>query len=191
MVVEEFDDYKIVEGSIQFADKSAIGFGCIGTLDATSNVEEIVKKCEGVIVKKVKRITDMTVALTGHAKIPAARDVMGLSNKGLKTGVYAYGTDTFSNPFIFAAKVLDMDGKVKYIAFTNLENVKGLSVKVNNDTTEIEMKDFEFSALADKNKKFYYEAYEDELEDTEVKEKWLTNFTPDLVVLAESNTQND
>lgn len=190
MVIEEFDDYKIIEGSIQFNNKSAVAFGCIGTLDATSNVEEVVKKCEGVVVKKVKRITDMTVALTGHAKIPAARDIMGLSNSGLKTGVYAYGTDTFSNPFAFAAKVLDMDNKVKYIAFPNLENVKGLSIKVNNDTTEIEMKDFEFSALADANKKFYYEAYEDEIEDTDVKEKWLTNFTPDLVRGVKNNQDN-
>ena len=43
------------------------------------------------------------------------------------------------------------------------------------------MKDFEFSALADENKKFYYEAYESEIEDEEVKEKWLTNFTSELV----------
>ena len=181
--VEEFDDYKIIEGSIQFANETAIGFGCIGTLDGTANVEEVVKKCEGVVVKKIKRVTDMTVALTGHAKIPASRKIMGLSNEGLKTGVYAYGTDTFSNSFVFAAKVLDMDGNIKYIAFSNLENVKGLSVKVNNDTTEIEMKDFEFSALADSNKKFYYEAYESELDesDTTLKEKWLTNFTPELV----------
>lgn len=183
--VEEFDDYKIIEGSIQFKNETAIAFGCIGTLDGTSKVEEVVKKCEGVIVKKIKRITDMTVALTGHAKIPSSRKIMGLSNEGLKTGVYAYGTDTFSNPFVFAAKVQDMDGNIKYIAFPNLENVKGLSVKVNNDTTEIEMKDFEFSALADSNKKFYYEAYEDELEDNTVKEKWLTNFTPDLVKLTD------
>ncbi len=185
MTVEEFDDYKIEEGSIQFDKKSAIAFGCIGTLDATANVEEIVKKCEGIVVKKAKRITDMTVALTGHAKVAATRDISGLSNEGLKNGVYAYGTDTFSKPFVFSARVLDMDGKVKYIAFTNLENVKGLSVKVNNDTTEIEMKDFEFSALPDSNKKFYYEAYEDELEDETVKQKWLTNFTPELVKAGE------
>ena len=113
--VEEFDDYKIIEGSIQFADDTAI-------------VEEVVKKCEGAVVKKLKRVSDMTVALTGHAKIPASRKIMGLSNEGLKTGVYAYGTDTFSSPFVFAAKVLDMDGNVKYIAFSNLENVKGLSI---------------------------------------------------------------
>lgn len=185
MILEEFDDYKIIEGSIQFKGKSAVSFGSIGTMDASSNVSEVVKKCEGIIVKKIKKVTDMTVSVTGHTKIEAARDITGLSNKGLKAGIYAYGSDTFSEPFTFAAKVLDMDGNIKYIAFPNLENVKGLSIKINNDVTEIEMKDFEFSALMDSNKKYYYEAFEEELEDEDVKEKWLTNFTPELVKLAE------
>nr|DAV03339.1 MAG TPA: major tail protein [Caudoviricetes sp.] len=179
--VEEFENYKIQEGSLQFDNNTAISFGCIGTVDASSNTEEVVKKCEGVVVKKKKRITDMTVAITGHAKIPASRKIIGLSNEGLKTGIYAYGTDTFSAPFTFAAKIIDMDGNVKYIAFPKIENTKGLSVKVDNGVTEIAMDDFEFSAMIDSNNKFYYEAYESELEDETVKSKWLTNFTPELV----------
>lgn len=179
--VEEFENYKIQEGSLQFDNNTAVSFGCIGTVDASSNTEEVVKKCEGVVVKKKKRITDMTVAITGHAKIPASRKIIGLSNEGLKTGIYAYGTDTFSAPFTFAAKIIDMDGNVKYIAFPKIENTKGLSVKVDNGVTEIAMDDFEFSAMIDSNNKFYYEAYESELEDETVKSKWLTNFTPELV----------
>lgn len=179
--VDEFEEYKIIEGSIQFKNKAAVSFGCIGTLEGSSNVEEVVKKCEGKIIKKIKKITDMTVNLTGHAKIPVSRELMGLTNRGLKAGVYAYGADVFSNPFVFAAKVIDMEGNVKYIAFANMEDVNGLTININNDTTEIEMKEFEFSALADENNMFYYEAYESELEDTTVKTTWLTNFTPDLV----------
>ncbi len=179
--VEEFEDYKIEEGSIQFEGGETISFGCIGTMDASANINEVVKKCEGAVVKKIKRIEDITVAVTGHAKVPASRDIMGLSNEGLKTGVYAYGTDSFSKPFIFTAKVKDMEGNIKYIAFPNLTDTKGLFFNVNNDVTEIEMKDFEFSALADSNKKFYYEAYDSEVEEANVKDKWLTNFTPELV----------
>lgn len=189
--VEEFEDYKIVEGSIQFEGESAIGFGCIGTINGTANIEEIIKKCEGAIVKKIKRVTDIAVELSGHAKIPASRKIMGLSNEGLKAGVYAYGTDTFSKPFVFAAKVLDMEGNTKYIAFSNMTDVKGLILNINNEVTEIEMKDFNFSALADTNKKFYYEAYESELEDNTVKQQWLTNFTPELVKNTEDSQSND
>jgi len=32
-IVEEFEDYKIQEGSIQFeGEETAVGFGCIGTV---------------------------------------------------------------------------------------------------------------------------------------------------------------
>lgn len=179
--VEEFEDYKIQEGSIQFEGESAISFGCIGTLDGTATIEEVIKKCEGAVIKKLRRTTDLAVTLTGHAKIPTSRKIMGLSNEGLKTGVYAYGVDSFSKPFVFAAKIIDMEGNVKYVAFSNLTDTKGLFINVNNETTEIEMKEFSFSALADENKKFYYEAYESELEDDTVKNTWLTNFTPALV----------
>lgn len=185
--VVEFENYKIKECSIQFPDESAVAFGCAGTMDATANINETVKKCEGKTVKKAKTVVDITVALTGYAKAPISRKIMGLSNKGLKTGVYGYGSESFSKPFVFAAKVFDMEGKVKYIAFSNLEDVKGLSLKVNNDTTEIEMDDFEFTALADSNEMFYYEAFEDELEDETVKEQWLTNFTPALVKSTEQS----
>lgn len=179
--VEEFENYKIQEGSLIFGDNPAVGFGCIGTVDATANVQEVEKKCEGITVKKIKRVNNMTVAITGHVKIPTARKIVGLSNEGFKTGVYGYGTDTFSNPFIFTAKVIDMDGNIKYIAFPKLEDVKGLSVKVNNDVTEIEMDDLEFTALKDSNNMFYYEMYDSESEDADLKTAWLTNFTPDLV----------
>jgi hypothetical protein len=82
-----------------------------------------------------------------------------------------------------------MEGNIKYIAFSNLTDTKGLFVNVSNDVTEIEMKDFEFSALADTNNKFYYEAFESELEDETVKQQWLTNFTPELVKNTDSNNQ--
>lgn len=179
--VEEFENYKIQEGSLIFGEKPAVAFGCIGTMDATSSVEKVEKKCEGAVVKTVKRVNSMTVAITGHVRIPTSRQIVGLSNEGLKTGVYGYGSNTFSMPFIFAAKIIDMEGNVKYIAFPKLEDVKGLSIKVNNDVTEIEMSDLEFTALKDSNNMFYYEMFDSESEDSELKEAWLTNFTPDLV----------
>lgn len=179
--IEEFESYKIKEASIQFKDESAVSFGCVGTLDVSSNIEKVEKKCEGRTVKTVKKITDMTVAVTAHVKVAVNRKLSGLKSTGLKTGVYGYGSESFSAPFVFTAKVLDMDGNVKYIAFPNLENVKGLSLKVNNDVTEIEMDDMEFSALVDSEDFYYYEAFESEITDENVKTRWLTNFTPELV----------
>lgn len=181
----DFEDYKIIEGTIAIDNEVATSFGCIGTLEGTSETETVEKKCEGAVVKSIKKVTKIAVTLTGHPYVTVLRNVAGMTNEGLKEGVYGYGADIKSKKIVFTAKVQDMEGNIKYIAFPNMDDVKGLNIKVNNDVTEIEMKDFEFSALKDENKMFYYEALEKDLQDADVKEKWLTNFTPSLVKVEE------
>lgn len=180
----DFEDYKIIEGTIAIDNEVATSFGCIGTLDGTSEIETVEKKCEGAVVKTVKKVTKVAVTLTGHPYTAVLRNVAGMTNEGLKEGVYGYGAKIKSKKIVFTAKIEDMEGNIKYIAFPNMDDVKGLNIKVDNDVTEIEMKDFEFSALKDKNNMFYYEALEKDITDEEVKSKWLTNFTPDLVATA-------
>ena len=180
----DFEDYKIIEGTIAIDDAVATSFGCIGTLEGTSEIETVEKKCEGAVVKTIKKVTKVDVTLTGHPYTAVLRNVAGMTNEGLKEGVYGYGANVKSKKIVFTAKVEDMEGNIKYIAFPNMDDVKGLTIKVDNDVTEIEMKDFEFSALKDENNMFYYEALEKDLTDEEVKSKWLTNFTPDLVKIA-------
>lgn len=177
----DFEDYKIIEATITIDDEVAAGFGCIGTLDGTADISTVEKKCEGSVVKTAKKVNKVNVTLTGHPFTTVARKIVGLTNEGLKTGVYGYNVNIKSKKIVLTAKIVDMDGNIKYIAFPNMDDVKGLTIKVNNDVTEIEMKDFEFSALKDTNNMCYYEALESELEDENVKEKWLTNFTPELV----------
>jgi hypothetical protein len=177
----DFEDYKIIEGTIAIDDNVATSFGCIGTLEGTSEIETVEKKCEGTVVKTVKKVTKLDVTLTGHAYTAVLRNVAGMSNEGLKEGVYGYGANIKSKKIVLTAKIEDMEGNIKYIAFPNMDDVKGLNIKVDNDVTEIEMKDFEFSALKDENDMFYYEALEKDLKDEDVKAKWLTSFTPDLV----------
>lgn len=182
----DFEDYKILEGTITIDDELATSFGCIGTLDGTSEIAAVDKKCEGSVIKSVKKVTKMNVTLTGHPYTAVIRKVAGMTNEGLKEGVYGYGADITAKKIVFTAKVEDMEGNIKYIAFPNMNDVSGLKINVNNDVTEIEMKNFEFSALKDENKMFYYEALESELKDETVKEKWLTGFSPDLVKEATS-----
>lgn len=180
MVREDFEDYQVVEATVKIGEETAIGFGPMGTLDGESDISTVEKKAEGRTLKVKKRVNKMNVTMTGHATVPVKRNIYGLSNEGLKEGVYAYGTDIAIPSIVFTAIILDMEGNKKYMAFPKMEDVKGLNIKIDNDVTEIEMNEFEFTALADSNKKFYYEAYEDEL-DEETKAAWLTNFTPELV----------
>lgn len=177
---EDFEDYQVLEGTIKSTEDTAIPFGPLGTMSGEPEVEEVEKRAEGRVIKSKKKVSKMNITITGHATVSTKRKVFGLSTEGLKTGVYAYGTDIKSNPLCFTAIVVDMDGNRKYIAIPYMEDIKGLTINIDNDQTEIEMNEMEFSALADENRKFYYEAYEDEL-DEETKLAWLTNFTPDLV----------
>jgi len=180
----DFEDYKIIEGTITIDDELATSFGCIGTLEGTSDISAVEKKCEGAVIKTVKKVNKVDVTLTGHPYVAVLRSVAGMTNEGLKEGVYGYGANIKSKKIVFTAKVEDMEGNIKFIAFPNMDDVKGLNIKIDNDVTEIEMKDFEFSALKDENNMFYYEALEKDLTDEELKTKWLTSFTPDLVKTA-------
>lgn len=177
----DFEDYKIIEGTITINDELATSFGCIGTLEGSSDIATVEKKCEGAVVKTVKKVNKVDVTLTGHPYVAVLRNVAGMTNEGLKEGVYGYGANIKAKKIVFTAKVEDMEGNIKYIAFPNMDDVSGLTISINNDVTEIEMKNFEFSALKDENGMFYYEALEDEITDETVKTKWLTAFTPELV----------
>lgn len=177
----DFEDYKIIEGTITINDELATSFGCIGTLEGSSDIATVEKKCEGAVVKTVKKVNKVDVTLTGHPYVAVLRNVAGMTNEGLKEGIYGYGSNIKAKKIIFTAKVEDMEGNIKYIAFPNMDDVSGLTISINNDVTEIEMKNFEFSALKDENGMFYYEALEDEITDEQVKTKWLTAFTPELV----------
>lgn len=183
----DFEDYKIIEGTISIDDEIATSFGCIGTLEGEADIATVEKKCEGAVVKTAKKVNKVDVTLTGHPFTKVLRNVVGLTNEGLKEGIYGYKVDVKSKKIVLTAKIMDMEGKIKYIAFPNMDDVKGLTIKVDNDVTEIEMKDFEFSALKDSNNMCYYEALESELQDDEVKQKWLTNFTSDLVKTSEAS----
>lgn len=182
----DFEDYKILEGTITIDDELATSFGCIGTLEGTSDVEAVEKRCEGRVIKSVKKVKKVDVTLTGHPYTSVLRKVSGMTNNGLKEGVYGYGADIKSKKIVLTAKVEDMEGNIKYIAFPNMDDVKGLNLKIDNDVTEIEMKDFEFSALKDENGMFYYEALEKDITDDDLKSSWLTNFTPELVRVSDN-----
>lgn len=188
-VREDFEDYQVLELMIKSRAEgsTAIAFGPLGTLEVESETESIEKKAEGRVIKSKTRVSKLTVNITGHATVPTKRKVWGFDTSNLKDGVYAYGSDVPSVGLIVTAKVVDMEGNVKYIAFPVVENVSGLKFNIEDDQTEIAMNEMEFSASADENNRFYYEAYADEL-DSGIATQWLTNFSTDLVSEGETST---
>lgn len=70
------------------------------------------------------------------------------------------------------------------IAFPLVSNVSGFSLNIDNSATEVQTMSLDFRAMKDSNNMFYYEAYESEITDNDVKTKWLTEFSPNLVKVA-------
>lgn len=60
-VIEEFDSMSFTNVGIQFIEggvqQTGTKFGCVGTIEGETEMLEMVKKCEGLEVKKVSKPT--------------------------------------------------------------------------------------------------------------------------------------
>ncbi|EAC9742620.1 phage tail protein [Listeria monocytogenes] len=186
-IIEEFDATRVTNVGTKFSgDATSIAFGCLGSIEGETELLELVKKCEGVETKKKTTPQKMSLTLTGHVRVDVLRDVFGLSNEGLKAGVYSYGADSLSKPFVLTADVLDeFEAQTKLIAFSNCVAATGLKITVENGADEVAEVELEFTAMIDDNRKCYYEAIVSELDSADrdaFVTEWHTNFTPDMVL---------
>lgn len=184
-VITEFDPVSIKNPTIKFkGDTTAQEFGAIGKIDGETELLEIVLKKEGIETKRKSTPQKMTLKLNAHVLIDPLRKIFGLSNDNLQPGVYAYGSDSKGREFTLTADVIDEFEEVtKLIAFPNCVSSTGLLLSVENGADEVAELELEFTAMVDDNKKCYYEAIVDELEDSTLATKWKTDFNYDLVKL--------
>ncbi len=185
-VVQDFDAVSITNASVQFFDSAeqqpGTKFGCIGTIEGETEVIEIVKKEEGIEVKKKSKPVKMNLTVSAHIPVQVARDFFGLKTEGLKTGIWSYGSLSKGKRFVLTADVVDeFEDIVKLIAFSNCTNSTGFKISIENGADEVAQLELEFTALADELRNFYYEAFIDEIEDEAVKTQWHTQFNPTLV----------
>ena len=186
VIIEEFDSTKITNASIQFikggVQEVGTKFGCIGSLEGETELKELMKLCEGVEVKRKTKPIRMTFTVEAHIPVAVIRDIFGLKNKNLKPGVYSYGTDSASTPFVFTADVVDeFEDITKLIAFANCTSNTGFQFTIENGEDEVAQMEVEIIALPDDNSQIYYEALIEELEDPTIAESWHRAFTPELV----------
>ncbi|MGH0950859.1 phage tail protein [Bacillus mycoides] len=185
-VIEEFDSMSIVNASIQFKKKGTqepgAKFGCVGTVEGEPEIRERKKTCGGVTLKKKAMTTELKVTVSAHIPVKVVRDIFGFDTAGLKPGIWAYGTESKGYNFAFTADVVDdFEDVVKLIAFPNCSSSSGFKFSIANGEEELAMMELEFSALPDELRKFYYEAFVDELADATVAQKWHTQFNAGLV----------
>lgn len=184
--IKEFDAMRITNASVQFkkggTQQPGQKFGAIGTISGDTESKTITKIEEGVETKKKTIPQKMNLSISAHIPVAVAREYFGLSNEGLKPGVYAYGSDSLGNDFVLTADVIDdFEDVKKLIAFPNASNSGGYTLSIENGQEEVALLEMSVTALVDANKKFYYEAFVDELEDASIADTWHTNFTPGLV----------
>lgn len=191
-VEQQFDAYEITNGMFRERKKGGLleakKLGCTGKLEVETETRTIQKKCEGRVSKEVTRVEKLTGTFTGHVSVGVLRSVFGLTNDDLKQGVYAYKTTSVGGGGALTFDVFDMTREnKKLIAFPNVSFVSGLKFSLENGGDEVAEIELEFSAAADENNSFYYEAYEEEL-DTSLKTKWNKQFTSEGVLKATSSS---
>lgn len=187
-VIEEFDAWDIQNASIQFfnggTQQPGTKFGCVGTLGFEPETSVLSKKCGRAVTREKTVTTKLNVTLSAHVPVQVARDYFGLSNKNLKPGVYSYGSDSIGKDFVFTADVMDLfEDVTKLIAFPKASNSTGFKLNIDTSQEELAMIELTFSAVADENGQFYYEAIVDELEDPTIAKKWHTKFDSSLVTV--------
>lgn len=180
--IKEFDPVRTTNFAIKYKGATESSeFGCVGTLSGETVLVTITKNCEGRPAKKKSKPQSMNLTISAHIKVDAARKIFGLTNTGLKPGIYSYGTDSTTEDFCLTADVIDeFEDIVKKIAFTNCTSSTGLTLNVENGAEELAELELTFEVLPDTENKLYYEAFESEMDD-ETKTQWHTNFTTDLV----------
>lgn len=192
---KHYEEYLITNGTIKWTDKAPEGaesgkgipLGCTGSLNVETEFKEVVKVCEGTPAKKRSKPIGMTAKFVGHVPVGVARKAFGLSNEGLKKGIYAYGEDSISGSGIFTWETLDLDEEnKKFLAFPNGTFTGGLNISIENGADEIAQVEMTISLVKDENRKFYYDAFENDLDDDDVKKKWLTDFSLDLIRATET-----
>ena len=109
-------------------------------------------------------------------KLKVIRDIFGISNNGLITDVFAYGTNSIGKDFAFVAEENDIfESNKRLIAFPNCSAATGFVKSVENGAEELAEFELEITALPDQYGKFYYEGIN--LTET-VAQAWLTKFDP-------------
>ena len=151
---------------------------CTGKLEEEMNCKTMTKKCGSRILKTR---TKGTVKTAFYCPQDLFSDLYGMKREGLKDGVIAYGTKSQHAVAMITAEVINEDGEKKYKAYPNCTIQTALSRSIDNSSEDINMLELEFAVMPDEDGEGLYEAVESDLKDAAAKQKWMEEFTKDLV----------
>lgn len=177
-----FSDFEAKKIGVKFEDSEKYEFAeCIGSDEDAADVKVITKKCRGVVRKKRVKPTGTGVKkLSLHCPWDWYVKAFGMKLATLIDGVYAYGEESVHEPFSMTELVEDEDGNEKLKAYPNCVIETGKATKIENGGEEVAEIELEISYMPDEFGNGQYEALASEI-DEEVAEKWLEEFTPEMV----------
>ena len=156
---------------------------CIGSMEDEMEVKVVTKNCRGVPQKVRPRGTGSgTVTLSLHMPIKMYKAMFALERDDLATGVMGYGRKNLHETFCMMADVFDEDDNEKLVAYPNCIMQTGPNSVVENGEDEVAEVEVEISVMPDDNGYGKYESFVSELtEEEDIKKKWMSEFTPELV----------
>ena len=180
-----FSDFEIDRMSVKFTDaEAALAMNCIGSVEEELTAKEITKKCRGVIIKDVVKGTgEGTLTISAHVPYDLFIEAFGMKDEALKTGVYAYGSNSRHKAFCLTMHVVDEDGEEKYKAYPNCIFKARPNLSTENGAEEVAEVEIEIAVMPDENGFGMYEALAEGLDET-VASSWMENFNYELVKAA-------
>ena len=177
-----FSEFEVDKTSVKFeGDTEYSTMDCVGSSEETLNTKIITKKCRGTVAKtRTKATGDGTLKMNLHVPYDIFIKAWGLSNDGLKDGVYKYGKDSRHKEFCLVQHVMDEDGNEKLKAYPRCIIQTGITRKVENGAEEVAESELEIAIMPDSDGVGMYEALADNL-DSATKNAWLTSFSSALV----------
>lgn len=180
-----YSDYEIKNTAIKFNkenDIAATKIGCVGKLEDEMETKTVTKKCEGRVVKSRTKGTGFgTIKISAHINYDVYTRMYGMYFTELAPGVFAYGKDSKHEEFTLMGEVYDEDDVKKLVAYPNCTVSSGKATKIENGAEEVAEVEFEIAVCPDDYGFGKYEAIEEMLEDDNIKSKWMTSFSHDLV----------
>ncbi|GAF63645.1 hypothetical protein BTS2_0536 [Bacillus sp. TS-2] len=190
-VVKVFDAISIKNSSVQIKDGNTIKpgekFGSVGSISGETVMRELIKRAEGVEVRKRTKPERHDITVSAHIYLTVMRELFGITSENLKPGIYSYGVDAKGSEFIYTADVIDEFEEVtKLIAFPNCISATGFKFTVSNGADEVAEMELNLTAYPDEHGQLYYEALTSELAGESIAEQWHKQFTRDLVAATEN-----
>ena len=177
-----FSDFEIDQIGFKFSGSDAYQSAeCIGSYEEGMNAKVIIKKCRGIVRKKIVKGTgEGTLKISAHIPYDIYTQMYGMNLDSLIEGVKGYGENSVHPNFSLVAHVKDEDGVEKYKAYPNCVIETGKASKTENGAEEVAEIEIEVAVSPDEYGQGVYEALDEDVDET-VATTWMTAFTPALV----------